>query len=97
MRTPRAVRLLLVAFVTVAVLVFAAGAMSAPRSGSWVTLPGATYPWVQPGSVSAGAAYVAVQPPAWIPTGPVVVVKTAAMLPGGTYPWVQPTAELPIG
>jgi hypothetical protein len=57
------------------------------------SLPGASYPWAQPGT--ARAVTVSVQPPASVP----IAVPTAQVLPppGATYPWAQPGATRPAG
>jgi len=59
-------------------LVFAAGAPSS-------TLPGADYPWVQPGTAPTPVALV--QPPATIATTVPVLVGS---VPGSAYAWAQP-------
>jgi len=93
MRTVRAVRKLLVAFVTVAMLAFVLPAIAASAY-----LPGAAYPWVQPGAVTVGVSNAWVQPPARISISPApVATKTAVSLLDTTYPWVQPPAEIPAG
>ena len=93
MRSLRAVQVLLVAFVTVAVLAVAAPAFAAAGYA-----PDATYAWVQPGAVTIGGSYAAVQLPTSIPMVPArTVATTAASLPGSAYSWVQPPAEIPAG
>lgn len=57
------------------------------------SLPGASYPWVQPGT--AVPASVSVQPPASVPIA-VPSVQFAAP-PAGSYPWAQPGTALPAG
>jgi len=92
MRALRAVPLLLVAFVTVAILVLALPAI-APAY-----VPGTTYSWVQPGTVTAGIPDAWGQPPASIPTvGETSPTPTLTPLFGAGYHWVQLPAEIPGG
>jgi hypothetical protein len=76
MRTGRAV--LLIALATA----FAVAAGGASGSSG---LPGAGYPWAQPGAAVVNAP--SVQPPAWIPITPAVVNTP---LRGSSYVWAQP-------
>lgn len=90
MRIARAVRMLLVAFVTVAAV-----ALLVPAVASGYA-PGVTYAWVQPGAATTGVSRVWAQPPAWIPTAAVPATSAAALM-NPAYHWVQPPAEIPAG
>jgi len=81
MRTGRAV--LVIALATA--LSVAAGKASGAN-----VLPGAGYPWVQPGAAVVESPFV--QPPAFVPITATVVVNTP--LPGSSYVWAQPGAAL---
>jgi hypothetical protein len=64
-------------------------ALAAPAAAS---VPGASYPWAQPGATRA--VVVSVQPPAWVP---IAAAPVQVALPGSSYPWAQPDATRPAG
>lgn len=79
----RSRKVLLVLVPTAAAALIAVGAaIGAP--------PGASYPWVQPGTAAPAA--TCTQPPASVP---IVPVTPAAAVPGCSYEWAQPGA-LPL-
>lgn len=85
MRIARAVRMLLVAFVTVAAVALLVPAVTSGYA------PGVTYAWVQPGAATVGSRVWA-QPPARIPITAAPAATASALL-NPAYHWVQPPAH----